>query len=137
MLCAGDAGIESKSVEGLAKGMTSIVAVFEAAGLTVSEKKTEIMLLRTPSAAGQRCRSATQLLYLGGLVNASADIMPDTKRRVRLAWPCYKRSKRELYDMEAVPFNKCRGDGDPAVRVCNADPRQGALRRAANGTPQV
>ena len=36
-----------KSAEGLAKMMTVIVTVFEAAGLTVSEK-TEAMLLRTP-----------------------------------------------------------------------------------------
>ena len=65
MLYADDAGIASKSAEGLAKMMTVIVTVFEAAGLTVSEKKTETMLLRTPDqpprtsplvieAAGQR-----------------------------------------------------------------------------------
>ena len=40
MLYADDAGIVSKSAEGLAKVMTVIVTVFEAAGLTVSEKKT-------------------------------------------------------------------------------------------------
>ena len=79
-----------------------------------SEKKTDTML-RTPDqasrtsplvieAAGQRYRQATQFLYLGGLVNASADIMPEIKRRVRLAWGCYKRFQRELYDMEAAPF---------------------------------
>ena len=44
---ADDARIVSKSAEGLAKMMTVIVTVFEAAGLTVS-KKTETMLLRTP-----------------------------------------------------------------------------------------
>ena len=44
-----------------------------------------------------------QFLYLGGLVDASAD-MPEMKRRVRLAWACYSRFKRELYDMEAAPF---------------------------------
>ena len=47
MLYANDAGIVSKSADGLAKMMTVIVTVFEAAGLTVSEK-TEAMLLRTP-----------------------------------------------------------------------------------------
>ena len=36
MLYANDAGIASKSPEGLAKMMTVIVTVFEAAGLTVS-----------------------------------------------------------------------------------------------------
>ena len=30
--------------------------------------------------------------------------MPEIKRRVRLAWACYSRSKRELYDKEAAPF---------------------------------
>ena len=40
MLYADDGGIVSKSAEGLAKMMT-VVTVFEAAGLTVSEKKTE------------------------------------------------------------------------------------------------
>ena len=27
------------------------------------------------------------------------------KRRIRLAWTCYNRFKRELYDMEVAPFN--------------------------------
>ena len=110
MLYADDAGIVSKSAEGLAKMMTVIVTVFDAAGLTVSEKKTETMLLRTPNqalrtsplvieAAGQRYRQTMQFLYLGGLVNASADIMPEIKRRIQLAWACYNRFKRELYDM--------------------------------------
>ena len=59
-------------------------------------------------------------IYLGGLVNASADIMPEIKRRVRLAWVCYERFQRELYDMEAALFTlkvrirKGRGDG----RLC-------------------
>ena len=41
----------SKSAEGLAKMMTVIVTVFEAADLNVSEKKTETMLLGTPNKA--------------------------------------------------------------------------------------
>ena len=66
MLYADDAGVVSRSAEGLAKMMTVIVTVFEAASLTVSEN-TETMLLRTPDqapcasplvieAAGQRYR---------------------------------------------------------------------------------
>ena len=101
-----------KSAEVLAKIMT--VTVFEAAGLTVSEK-TETMLLRTPDqspctsplvieAASQRYRQTTHFLYLGGLIGASADIMPEIKRWVRLEWACYSRFERELYDMEAAPF---------------------------------
>ena len=56
--------------------MTVIVTVFEAAGLTVSEKKTETMLLRTPNqapqtsplvieAAGQRYRQTMQFFVPG------------------------------------------------------------------------
>ena len=45
ILYADDAGIVSKPSEGLAKMMTVIVTVFEAAGLTVSEKKIEATLL--------------------------------------------------------------------------------------------
>ena len=67
MLYVDDAEIVSKSTEGLAKMMTVIVKVFEEAGLTVSEQKTETMILRTPDqapctsplvieAAGQRGR---------------------------------------------------------------------------------
>ena len=114
MLYADDTGIVSTSGGGPAKVIV-IVTVFEAAGRTVSEKKTQTILLRTPDqahctsplvieAAGQRYRKTTQLLYLGGLIEASAEIVPEIKRRVRLAWVCYNRFKRELYDMEAAPF---------------------------------
>ena len=60
MLYADDAGIVSKSAEGLAKMTTVIVTVFEAAGLTVFEKKTETMLLRTPDQAPHRSSSRQQ-----------------------------------------------------------------------------
>ena len=55
-------------------------------------------------AAGQRYRQTTQFWDLGGLIDASADSMPDVIRRVRLAWACYSRFKRELHDMEDAPF---------------------------------
>ena len=61
MLYADDAGIVFKSSEGLVKMMTVIVTVFEAAGLTVSEKKTETMLLRTPDQAP--CTAGTRQRY--------------------------------------------------------------------------
>ena len=71
-----DAGIVSASAEGLTKMMTVIATVFEAACLTVSEKKTATMLLRTPNqalrtsplvieSAGPRNRQATPLLVSG------------------------------------------------------------------------
>ena len=84
MLYAEDAGIASESAEGLAKIMTIILTVFKAAGLTVSEKKTETMLLRTPNqvlptsplvveAAGQRYMQTMQFLYLGSLIGPNTD----------------------------------------------------------------
>ena len=53
---------------------------------------------------GFRAYISAYFLYLGGLIDESADIMPEIKWRVRLAWACYSRFKRELYDMEAAPF---------------------------------
>ena len=44
-------------------------------------------------------------MYLGGFIDARADIVPEIKRRVRLAWACHSRFKRELYDVEAAPFD--------------------------------
>ena len=45
-----------------------------------------------------------QLLYLGRLVDAIADNIQKIKRRTRLAWACYGRFKRELYDIEDAPY---------------------------------
>ena len=55
-------------------------------------------------AAGQSYMQTIQFLYLGGLIDAKADIIPEIKRRIRLAWACYDRFKRELYDIEDAPF---------------------------------
>ena len=82
MLYADDAGIISKSAEGLAKVISLIVTVFEVAGLTVSENNKETMLLRTPDqtslapplvikAAGKRYRQTTQFLRPGGIIHES------------------------------------------------------------------
>ena len=49
MLYADDASIISRSAYGLAKMTTVNVNVFKAAGITVSEKKTESIRLRTPT----------------------------------------------------------------------------------------
>ena len=48
MLYADDAGVVSRSQEGLTRMMTTIVEVFGEFGLTVSEKKTETLLMRAP-----------------------------------------------------------------------------------------
>ena len=46
MLYSDDAGVVSRPAEGLAGMMTLVVEVFEEFGLTVSEKKTETLLMR-------------------------------------------------------------------------------------------
>ena len=109
MLYTDDAGIASKSAEGFAKMMAVMVIVFEAAGLTVSEKKTETMLRITPDqttfapplaieAAGQRCIQTAQFLYLGGLAHENADPSLEIDRRIRLMRACLKWFGPELYD---------------------------------------
>ena len=78
--------------------------------ITVSEKKTATRLLRTP---GQASRTSPLVIEAAGqihsrgnavFVRGRADNMPEIKRRARLAWACYSRFKRDLYDMEAAPF---------------------------------
>ena len=84
------AGVVSRSQEGLARMMTTIVEVFGEFGLTVSEKKTETLLMRAPEkqpkkggspppplvieAAGQKYAQTTQFRYLGGLVNEDGEL---------------------------------------------------------------
>ena len=53
MLYTDDAGIVSRSPAGLARTMTAIVEVFGGFGLTVSEKKTETLLMRALEKAQQ------------------------------------------------------------------------------------
>ena len=132
MLYADEVGTQSTSAEGLEKMMTVIMTVCEAASLTVSEITTEKMLLRTPSReirtsplvveeTQERYMPTMQFLYLGGLIDASADIMPEVKRQIRLARACYTWFKGELYDIEDAPFTlnvrmlKSRGDGDSCL----------------------
>ena len=115
MLYADDAGVVSKSPEGLTKMMTVIVTVFEAAGLTVSEKKTETMLFRTPhqepqreplvvEAADQKYKQTNRFTYLGGVIDENANINPEIERRIRFAWACFKKYGRELYNRPTAPI---------------------------------
>ena len=81
MLYADDAGVVSRSQEGLTRMITTIVEVFGEFGLTVSEKKTKTLLMRAPEeqpkkgespppplvieAAGQKYAQTAQFRYLG------------------------------------------------------------------------
>ena len=144
MLYANDAGIVSNSAEGLAKMMTVIVTVFEAAGLTVLEKKTETMLLRTlhqvlptsslvVDAAGQRlCRRCSLCTWAVFSMQTPTSCRGQTTDSTRVGM-------LRSFQARAVRYGGCpvhvkgapakdRGDGDPAVRVCDLGSRPGALR---------
>ena len=74
MLYADDAGIASRSSEGLERMMTVIVTAWSAFGLTISEAKTEIMCLETKgggevpftiNAAGQVYKQSSLCTWAG------------------------------------------------------------------------
>ena len=106
--------------EGLAKMMTTIVEVFGEFGLTVSEKKTETLLMRASEkqpkkggspppplvieAAGQKYAQTAQFGYLGGLVNEDGELTQEINHRSRAAWACIRRFSRELFDRPRAPW---------------------------------
>ena len=123
MLYTDDAGIVSRSPAGLARMMTVIVEVFGAFGVTVSEKKTETLLMRasekaqqpgetpTPpllalevSTAGQKYNQVHQFVYLGGLITEDADITRDINRHTKIAWGCFRKFSTELFDSPTAPL---------------------------------
>ena len=120
MLYADDAGVVSKSQEGLTRMMTLIVEVFGAFGLTVSEKKTETLLMRAPDkqpkkggsplpplvieAARQKYAQTTQFRYLGGLVNEDGELTQEINHRSRVSLACIRRFSRELFDWPRAPW---------------------------------
>ena len=120
MLYADDASVVSRSQEGLTRMMTLIVEMFGAFGLTVSEKKTETLLMwaleKQPKkggspppllvieAAGQKYAQTTQFRYLGGLVNEDGDLTQEINHWSREAWACIRRFSRELFDRPRAPW---------------------------------
>ena len=79
MLYADDAGIGSRSPNGLERMMKVVVTACAAFGLTVSEAKSEIMCLQTKkggnvpftvTAAGQVYKQTLEFVYLGGVISA-------------------------------------------------------------------
>ena len=120
MLYANDAGVVSRSQEGLTRMMTTIVEVFGGFGLTVSEKRTETLLMWAPKkqpkkggspppplvieAAGQKFAHTTQFRYLGGLVNEDGELTQEINHRSRAAWTCIRRFSRELFDRQRAPW---------------------------------
>ena len=83
MLNADDAGNVAHTSASLAKIMTAIVEKCDAFGLTVSEMKTETMVLRPPGkpvrqlmiqAAGKRYAQKERFVYLEGTISEDAAI---------------------------------------------------------------
>ena len=66
MLYADDAGVVSRSAEGLARMMTAVVEPFANLGLAVSEKKTETLLMHPPERPAKGGLSPPPLVVLGG-----------------------------------------------------------------------
>ena len=120
MLYADDADVVSRSQEGLRRMMTIIVEVLGAFGLTVSEKKTDTLLMRTPEkqpkkggspplplvieAAGQKYAQTAQFRYLGGLVNKDGELAQEINHRSRAEWARIRRFSRELFDRPRAPW---------------------------------
>ena len=111
MLYADDAGIVSRSSEGLERMMTVIVTACSSFGLTVSEAKTEIMCMQTKgggkvsftiNAAGQVYKQTIEFVYLGGAITADRDLSIEIPRRLQRAWACFQRYKMEIYDRPGV-----------------------------------
>ena len=98
--------------------MTIIVEVSREFGLTVSERKTETLVMRVKEkqppllppppliieAAGQRYAQTAEFRYLGGLVNEQGDLTREINHRSKTAWACFKRYKTELFDRPGAPF---------------------------------
>ena len=107
MLYADDAGIVACTSASRAKIMTAIVEKCDAFGLTVSEKKTETIVLRPPGepaqqlmiqAAGQRYAQKERFTYLGGTISEDADMPAELKSCARSAWGAFHRYNWKLYD---------------------------------------
>ena len=109
-LYADDAGVVSTSPRGLIRMMDVIVVACQEFGLTVSDKKIEVMHLWSQhstepnmlriEAAAQRYKQTNEFVYLSGAISESVD--PDTKikRRIGAAWVSVKRSSSQLYDRQ-------------------------------------
>ena len=57
------------------------------------------------TAAGQRYAQTTEFRYLGGLVNEHGDLTREINYRSKIAWVCFKRYARELFDRPGAPFH--------------------------------
>ena len=94
--------------------MEVIVHVCDAFGLTVPDKKTEIMCIPAPhmlpvvmhvEAAGRRYRQTQSFTYLGGVITECPDVPTEIARRSSACWMRIRRYQQELYDRPNVPLD--------------------------------
>ena len=103
--------------------MTVVVELFAEFGLTVSEKKTETLVMKLPikrakegelqppppppplavEAAGQRYSQTSGFRYLGRLINEDGERTREIDHRGRAAWGCARRYGPELFDRPGAP----------------------------------
>ena len=98
ILYADDAGVVS-SHEGLTRAMNDIVEVFGAFGLTVSEKKTETLLMRAPEKQPKKGGSPPPPLVI-----EDGELTQEINHRSRAAWACIRRFSQELFDRPRAPW---------------------------------
>ena len=108
MLYADDAGIVSRSAEGLSAMMSHIVITCQEFGLVVSETKTETMRMREVDteelrvqAAGQSYPQCVNFTYLGGCINDKADITAEIRRRRQRAAAKMRKYSKPVFDRKA------------------------------------
>ena len=160
MLFADDAGVVSRSAEGLARLMTVVVEVFVEFGLTVSEEKTETLEMKLPikrakegepqpsppppplvvEAAEHRYSQTTEFRCLGGRINEEGELTREINHRGRAAlgvretiWPGAVRSTGSTAATQG-PFITSGGDGGFAVRLRGVVPTEIPQRPADNDT---
>ena len=87
---------------------------FGACGLTIFEKKTEVMTMPTPripvekmriEAAGQQYNQTDSFAYLGGTVSETPDVSGEISRRTRACWVRVKKYAVQLYNRPTVPLD--------------------------------
>ena len=107
ILYADDAGIVSRSSEGLERMLTVILIACSAFGLTISDAETDIKCLQTKcggkvsftiNAAGQVYKQTIEFVYLGGAISANRELSIEITRRLQRAWARFQRYKMEIYD---------------------------------------
>ena len=139
MQYADDAGIVSRSSEGLEMMMTVIVTACSAFGLTASEAKTETVCLQTKrggkvsftvNAASQVYKQIIEFVHLGGANTADRDLSIEITRRLQRAWAYFHRYKMEIYYRPCVRLRL-------KVRLLKAEVVETLLYRCMTWSPNA